>query len=56
MADLKETRKRLVIAYGALAAVAVVAIVLLFSPWAGSAKERGEEQQQLRAESRRSAI
>ena len=53
MADLKETRKRLWIAFAALGGLAVVAVVVLFSPWVGSAKSRGEEQQQLRAEWRK---
>jgi Tfp pilus assembly protein PilO len=51
--NLKETRKRLWIAFAAMGGVVAIALGLLFSPWVGSAKTRNEEQQRLRVEWRK---
>lgn len=50
MTDLKEIRKKIGIALGVMGVCCLIAVVVLFSPWVGSAKARGEQQQQLRAE------
>ena len=47
MPDLRQTRNRLKIAAAALVAIDVVALVLLFTPVAGSAESRHEELRRL---------
>lgn len=47
MPDLRQTRNRLKIAAAALIAIDVVALVLLFSPLAGSAESRHEDLRRL---------
>jgi type IV pilus assembly protein PilO len=47
MPDLQTTRRNLKIAYGALIAVDLMAVVLLFSPLVGSERSRREQQDQL---------
>jgi len=43
MPELGETRNKLKIVIGALLAVDLVAVGLLFSPWVGSADSRKQE-------------
>ncbi len=47
MADIRETRRKLTIAFTTLALVDVAAVAVLFSPLIGSAHSRREQQQQL---------
>jgi type IV pilus assembly protein PilO len=47
MADIRDTRRKLQIAIGVLAAIDVVAVGLLLSPLIGSSRDRQEQQTQL---------
>jgi hypothetical protein len=42
MPDLRQTKSRLKLAFGALALIDVAAIVVIFSPWVGSQQSRRE--------------
>jgi type IV pilus assembly protein PilO len=52
VASLTETRQRLMIAIGGLVLIDIIALVVLFSPLVGSEKDRLEELDQLRVQSR----
>jgi len=47
MPDLRDTRHKMRIAIAILAVVDVIAIGLLFSPWVGSQRSRGEQMRSL---------
>ncbi len=47
MPEMKDTRRKVQIAIGAMLVVDIAAAVLLFSPWVGSQRSRGEQMQSL---------
>jgi Type II secretion system (T2SS), protein M subtype b len=47
MPDMRDTRQKMKIAIGALLVVDVIAAGLLFSPWVGSQRSRGDQMQAL---------
>lgn len=47
MPDMRDTRRKVQIAIGAMLIVDLAAAALLFSPWVGSQRSRGEQMQSL---------